>query len=151
MSLLTTGHLIRVYTLCRSVLDFWLTPIFLTVAIKNKSGEKGVNLYKNLSNPNITGTIKFVPTDWTSVQDIWATRCGNVSGHLRTARTQISLCICAVWSGSLRSAIIGNYRIYEWRAKPQIILCAWAGWSEYAHVQRHFFPGHGPYGKCSEN
>ena len=32
--------------------------------------------------------------------DIWAAPCKNMSsGHVRTAKAQIRLCICAVWSG----------------------------------------------------
>ena len=36
--------------------------------------------------------------------------------------------------------IIGYYRMYEWRTKAHIILCAYAGLSEsvhFVHVQRH--------------
>ena len=49
--------------------------------------------------------------------------------HMRTAKAQISLHICAVKSGPSLSAsrIIGHYRMYEWRAKAQMIHCAYAG------------------------
>ena len=67
-----------------------------------------------------------------------------VFGHMRTAKTQISLRIRAVWSGPSLSAngIIGYYRMYECRAKARILLCACAGWSEYAHfahIQSYVF------------
>ena len=38
--------------------------------------------------------------------------------------------------------IMGYYRMYEWRAKARMILCACAWWSEstnFVHVWRHFF------------
>ena len=44
--------------------------------------------------------------------------------------------------------IIGYYRMYKWRAKPRLLLCAYAGWCESAHsahVRRHFFAWYGPY------
>ena len=66
--------------------------------------------------------------------------------HMRTAKVQIRLRGCAVWSGPLLSAyrIIGYYRMYEWWAKAQMILYACAGWSEhFAHVRRHFFAWRG--------
>ena len=64
--------------------------------------------------------------------------------HMRTAKAQIRLRICAVWSGPSVSAnrIIGYYRMYEWRAKARMIFCACTGWSEFArfaHVRRHSF------------
>ena len=70
--------------------------------------------------------------------------------QMRTAKAQISLRIRAVWSGPLLSAnrIIGYYRVYEWRAKAQMILCACARWSEpalFAHPRRHLFTWNGPY------
>ena len=45
---------------------------------------------------------------------------------MRTAKTQINLHIRAAWSGPSLSAnrIIGYYRMFEWRAKAQMILCA---------------------------
>ena len=59
--------------------------------------------------------------------------------HMLTAKALISLVICAFWAGPSLSAnrIIGFW-MYEWRAKAQILLCTCAGWSEPAHVQRHF-------------
>ena len=59
-----------------------------------------------------------------------------VFGHLRKAKAQIRLRICAVWSGSLLYAnrITGYYRMYEWRTKARMILCTWSGWSESAHI-----------------
>ena len=49
-----------------------------------------------------------------------------VFGHMRTAKAQISLRICAVLSGPSMSAtiIIGYYRMYEWKAKAQMIFRA---------------------------
>ena len=69
---------------------------------------------------------------------------------MRTAKAQISLRIRAVWSGPLLSAnrLIVYYKMYEWRAKAWIILCACTGWSEsahFAHVRRHFFARGCPY------
>ena len=65
-----------------------------------------------------------------------------VCGHMRTAKAQIRLRIRAVWSGPSLSAnrIIGYYRIYEWRAKARMTLCAWAWWSKsarLAHARKH--------------
>ena len=75
-----------------------------------------------------------------------------VFGHMRTAKVKISLRIRAVWSGPSLSAnrIIGYRGMYEWRAKARMILCACAGWSEFAyfaHVRRHFFAWRG---SCKE-
>ena len=72
----------------------------------------------------------------------------HVFWHMWTAKAQISLCIHAVWTGpSLSiSRIIGYNRMYEWRAKRQMILWACTGCSEsvpFAHVLRHFFAWHG--------
>ena len=60
--------------------------------------------------------------------------------HMPTPKVQISLPIRAVWSGHLPSAhiIIGYYRMYEWRAKVQMILCACTGWSESAFYSFSF-------------
>ena len=63
---------------------------------------------------------------------------------MQTGNAQISLCICAVWSGPNLSTdrIIWYYRMYEWRAKAWVILCTCAGWSEsvhFVHVRRHVF------------
>ena len=68
----------------------------------------------------------------------------HVFGHMRTAKAQISLRIRAVWSGPSLSAnrLIRYYRMYERRAKARMILCACAGWSEFAHIlqiRRHCF------------
>ena len=45
--------------------------------------------------------------------------------HMRTAKAQISLCICAVWSGPSQSAyrIIERHRMYQWRANVRMRLC----------------------------
>ena len=60
----------------------------------------------------------------------------HVFGHMRTAKAQISLRVRAVWSGPSLSAnrFIGYYRMFEWRAKARMTLCACAGWSESVHV-----------------
>ena len=53
---------------------------------------------------------------------------------------------CGIWS---ESALFGYYRMYEWRAKAHMIVCACAGWFEFAHfehVWRHFLASHYPYG-----
>ena len=52
--------------------------------------------------------------------------------HMWTAKAQISLHIRAAWSGTSLSAnsIIGYYRMYDWRAKTWMILCAYTGWSD---------------------
>ena len=54
--------------------------------------------------------------------------------HIRTVKAQIRLRGCAVWSAPSLSAnrIIGYYIMFEWRAKAQMIFCAFAGWSEIA-------------------
>ena len=64
--------------------------------------------------------------------------------HMRTAKAQTSLRIHAVWSRPSLSAdkIIAYYRIYEWRAKARMIVCAYGDRSEsvhFAHVRRFFF------------
>ena len=61
-------------------------------------------------------------------------------GHLRTTKTQISLRIRAVWSGSALSAIsiIGYYGLYKWRATAQMIICTCAWWAESAYSRRMF-------------
>ena len=73
-----------------------------------------------------------------------------VQGHVQivyrqvqAAKIRTSLHICPVWSAPLLLAnrIIGYYRMYEWKAKAWMILCACTGWSESAHfvlVLRHF-------------
>ena len=55
----------------------------------------------------------------------WAPPCENVSGCLWTANAYIRLRNRAVRSGSSLSSnrIIGYYKMYEWRAKAQIIFC----------------------------
>ena len=72
-----------------------------------------------------------------------------VLGHMRTAKAQISLRICAGWSGPSLSAnrIIGYNRMYEWRANARL-LCVSTGWSEsvhFVHVWRYFFSWCSPY------
>ena len=67
-----------------------------------------------------------------------------VFGHMRTAKAQISLRMRAAWSGpSLFANRLTRYlRMYEWRAKVRMTLCACTGWSESAHFEhdrRHFF------------
>ena len=47
--------------------------------------------------------------------------------------------------------IIGHCRMYEWRAKARMILCACAGWSEYAHLSMFectYFAWCDPYLSC---
>ena len=66
----------------------------------------------------------------------------SICGHMQTAKAQISLRICAVWSEHSLSdnRILRYYRIYEWGAMARMILCACAGWSEsahFAHVWRY--------------
>ena len=73
-----------------------------------------------------------------------------VFGHMRIAKSQISLSIHAVWSASLLSAnrIIGYYRMLQWTTIARMRPCACAEWCEsthFAHAQRHFFLWHGPY------
>ena len=58
--------------------------------------------------------------------------------HMLTAKTQISLHINAVWSGPSLStkSVFGYYKMYEWRAKAQLILCTCTGctgWFESAY------------------
>ena len=52
----------------------------------------------------------------------------------------------AVWSGPSQFAnrIIGYYKMYEWRAKAQMVLYTCTGCSESEHVRRHFFTGCSP-------
>ena len=72
--------------------------------------------------------------------------------HMRIAKTQISLRICAVWSRPSLSAvrIVGYNRMYQWRANARMILCTCAGWTESAHfARRHFFALRGPWNKQS--
>ena len=73
-----------------------------------------------------------------------------VCGHMRTAKAQISLRIRAGSSGPSLSAnkIIRYYRMYEWRVKARMILCACAELSylaHYAQVRRHIFAWRGLY------
>ena len=70
--------------------------------------------------------------------------------HVRVTKAQLRLRNRAVWSGPSLSSnrIIGYYLIYDWRAKPRMILCACAGWFEsahFAHVRRHFSAWRGLY------
>ena len=67
----------------------------------------------------------------------------SVLGHMRIGKAQISLHIHTVRSGPslFTRRIIGYYRMYEWRAKARMILCAYPGWSEctFCVFRRHFF------------
>ena len=56
-------------------------------------------------------------------------RC--VFRYMRTAKAQISLCIREVWSVLSLSAD----RMYKWKAKARMMLCACAGLFESAHAQ----------------
>ena len=72
-----------------------------------------------------------------------------VSWHMRTANAQISLCIHTVWSRPSLPAnrIIGYQRMFQWRGKGRMRLCAWAEKCEFAHVahvRRQFFAWGGP-------
>ena len=65
----------------------------------------------------------------------------HVFSHMWTAKVQISLRICTVWSGPSLCTyrIIGYYRMYEWRANAQgwiwiCIFCAWCGPFNYLEV-----------------
>ena len=74
-----------------------------------------------------------------------------VFGHMRTAKAQISLHICAVWSGPSLSAyrIIGNYRMYQVKSNARMRLCACVGWiwisAIFAKVRRHIFAWRAPH------
>ena len=52
-----------------------------------------------------------------------------VFGYMRTAKAQISLCICTVRSGSSQSSstIMDHCRMYQWRANAQMRLCTCKG------------------------
>ena len=52
-----------------------------------------------------------------------------IFGQMLTANAQISLHICAVWSGPLLSAnrIFGHNRMYQWRANARMRRCPWEG------------------------
>ena len=56
-------------------------------------------------------------------------------------------CIRAVWSGPSLSAnrIVGHYRMYQWKAKTYMILCACAGWISKTHLA---WPGSYSSGPC---
>ena len=87
--------------------------------------------------------------------DVGCTMLQSIIRHMRTGKAQISLRICAVWSGpSLPdNRIIGFSRKYEWRAKARMILCA-CSWSEsvhFAHVERYILAWCGPYGSPHAN
>ena len=69
--------------------------------------------------------------------------------HMRWAKAQISLRICAVWSrpSLFTNRIIGYQNMYEWRANARMILCTCAGWWEsahFTHARRHVFAWHDP-------
>ena len=73
-----------------------------------------------------------------------------VFGHMQTAKAQIRLRICAVWSRPSLSTnrIIRYYRIFHWRSSARMWLCACAGWCEsahFAHAQNYFFAWRGLY------
>ena len=75
---------------------------------------------------------------------IWAAPCKNVTSEpMRTAKTQIRLRGCAVWSGSSLSAyrIIGYCMIYQRITKVLIRVCGFSCWSGIL-----MFPYH-----CPEN
>ena len=59
---------------------------------------------------------------------IWVQPYTHVFGHMRIAKAQIH----TAWSGPSFSinGSIGYWRMYEWRAKDRMILCARAGCSE---------------------
>ena len=73
----------------------------------------------------------------------------HVFWHRWTSKTQISLCISAVWSMTslLVNRIIGYYRMYKWWTKAQMILshARWSESAQFAHVQRHIFAWCGPW------
>ena len=53
---------------------------------------------------------------------IWTTPCENVSGHMQTAKAQITQRICTIWSGPsplTATKIIEYYRMYEWRPEQR--------------------------------
>ena len=100
------SHLIWIYTVCRSDFEFWLTSSFTAIVVSNikdrrthfrKSGMKGVN------------------TMAMQKHALW---------HMQTAKAQIRLRCCAVWSGHLLSAnrIIWHYRMYQWIANARMRL-----------------------------
>ena len=63
-----------------------------------------------------------------------------VLGHTQEAKIQISRRIRGIWSSANR--IIGYYRMYEWRAKARMLLCACA----FCPCSKAlFFAWHGPY------
>ena len=62
---------------------------------------------------------------------LWVALSKNVpTGHLRTAKAQIRLRRCTVWSGPSLSTtrIIGYYRMYQWRTKAQMSPFVSPGW-----------------------
>ena len=89
------------------------------------------------------GIIKFL-----SAGQYWPAMRKLVFGHMRTAKAKISLRIRAVWSGPSLSAnrIIGDYRMYQWRANAWMGLCACAGWiSAFCACSKTPFLWHDPY------
>ena len=60
----------------------------------------------------------------------WPRHAKRVFGHMRTAKSQISLCIYAVWWEPSLSAniIIRHYKMYQCRANTRMKLCACVGW-----------------------
>ena len=55
----------------------------------------------------------------------------HVFEHMWSAKAQISLHICTVWSrpSLYANRIMGYYRMYHWRTKVVIRLCACIGWT----------------------
>ena len=63
------------------------------------------------------------------------------------ARENVSLDICRQRRSWSTNIIIGYNKMYEWIAKPGIILCKCAGWSKSAHfvfVRSHLFAWRDP-------
>ena len=76
----------------------------------------------------------------------WTAPCINIFRHMRTAKAQISLLICAGWCGFLLSAywIIGYCRIYRCKTSVLIRLHGFAGWSGsllFPYALKTFFLG----------
>ena len=79
---------------------------------------------------------------------IWP--CENVSsGKCGQLRPRLSYASAQSHQGyHCPLTVIAYYRLYEWQAKAQMILCACAGCSEYvylAHVRRHVFAKRSPF------
>ena len=129
------------YTIIFFVCEYMLDFIYRYVQFRRVSGSDGMGAVVLLYNQFISKYGLHVLTS--NCYHTGRTMRKRVFGHMRTAKTQISLRIRAVWSGPSLSAnrIIGYYRMYDWRINVQMILCACSGWSEsahLAHVRRHF-------------